>query len=142
VGDKLRVLGNSNGTYSKSWKTQRKRIKIITNHSSVTAYRRHLIQPLYENTMKIFKPKQEPEFRFYPKWKEELICEYHDHKFIIEMTMGVSNVYFPTEEVWNLQTPEWGKGIYQNLIQSLNKWCESKKIPLTIEPNAWVEFDK
>jgi hypothetical protein len=34
--------------------------------------------------------------QFQPKWEEELVCTMDGRQFVVEMTMGVLKVFFPT----------------------------------------------
>lgn len=85
--------------------------------------------------------KEKSLFNYYEKWKEEFVCEYKNHKFTCEMTMGVIHIYFPTEEVWNRDAPNWAQGIYPEAQKAMVEWAEKNKTPYTIESNAWINFE-
>jgi hypothetical protein len=38
-------------------------------------------------------------FNFAPRWKEELVCLCALGSFVLEMPIGVTSVYLPTEDV-------------------------------------------
>ena len=78
--------------------------------------------------------------QFHPRWKEELVCTMDGHQFIVELTMGVLTVYFPTKERWQASAPEWAKGHWDRVHEDLSAWCEGQGWPLKIEENAWVQF--
>ena len=84
----------------------------------------------------------EPKTKFQPKWKEELIGTIDGKQFTVELTMGTLHVYFPTAEKWEASAPIWAKGKWEQVKIDLADWCLKEKIPLTIEQNAWVEFDE
>lgn len=79
---------------------------------------------------------------FHPRWKEELVGTMEGQQFVVEMTMGKYVAYFPTQERWEACAPEWAKGQWQRVRDDLSAWCETEKIPLRIESNAWVTFEK
>ncbi len=78
-------------------------------------------------------------FQFTPRWKEELVCECAEGKFVVEITMGVLHVYFPAEARWDREAPAWAKGRYVEILAELTQWCATQKIPLTVDDKAWVE---
>ena len=78
---------------------------------------------------------------FHPMWKEELICTMDGRRFVIELTMGVMTVYFPTLAKWQASAPDWAKSQWERVRDDLSDWCDRKKIPLKIQDDAWVEFD-
>ena len=84
----------------------------------------------------------EPKTKFQPKWKEELIGTIDGKQFAIELTMGTLHVYFPTATKWESSAPIWAKGRWEQVKLDLTYWCQNEKISLTIEENAWVQFDK
>jgi len=51
------------------------------------------------------------------------------HTFIVELTMGVLTVYFPSQSKWDASAPDWAK----------NQW--ERVIPLNVEERAWVMFE-
>jgi hypothetical protein len=78
--------------------------------------------------------------QFEPKWKEELVCTMDGRRFVVELTMGVLTVYFPTLAKWESSAPEWAKKQWERARADLSDWCEHQKIPLVIEDHAWVSF--
>jgi hypothetical protein len=78
---------------------------------------------------------------FAPRWKEELVGTLDGKTFVVELTMGVLHVFFPTEEKWRAQVPAWAQDQWPLVKDSLTTWCRQQQIPLTIEPSAWVQFD-
>lgn len=78
---------------------------------------------------------------FQPRWKEELVCTLWDQTFIIDMTMGVPTVYFPTQSRWEKAAPEWAKPEWARIKGDLVEWCEQNKIPLVIDDDGWVQFE-
>ena len=62
--------------------------------------------------------------------------------FVIELTMGVLTVYFPTQSTWEAFAPEWAANQWQRVKDDLSAWCEQQKIPLVIEDHAWVQFER
>jgi hypothetical protein len=79
--------------------------------------------------------------QFEPKWKEELVCTMDGRRFVVELTMGVLTVYFPTLSKWDASAPEWARGQWQRVRDDLADWCQQQKMPLVIEDHALVEFD-
>jgi hypothetical protein len=84
----------------------------------------------------------ETKSKFQPKWKEELIGTIDGKQFSIELTMGTLHVYFPTAVKWESSAPIWAKGKWDQVKIDLEDWCRKERIPLTIEENAWVDFEK
>ncbi len=80
-----------------------------------------------------------PKFTFTPKWKEELVCSCSQGGFIIEMTMGVDGIYFPTENKWKTEAPNWTLIYWDSIRAQLSSWCEKNKIPLYVDESAWVQ---
>jgi hypothetical protein len=79
--------------------------------------------------------------QFQPKWKEELVCTMDGRSFVVELTMGVLTVYFPTQSKWQTSAPDWAKQQWERVKGDLSIWCEQKKIPLVIEDHAWAQFE-
>jgi hypothetical protein len=79
--------------------------------------------------------------QFQPRWKEELVCTMDGRSFVVELTMGVLTVYFPTQTKWEALAPEWVRHQWQRVREDLAAWCEQQKMPLVIEDHAWVSFD-
>jgi len=79
--------------------------------------------------------------QFQPKWKEELVCTMDGRRFVVEMTMGVLTVYFPTQSKWETSAPDWARHQWERVREDLAGWCQQEKMPLVIEDHAWVSFD-
>ena len=60
--------------------------------------------------------------------------------FVVELTMGVLTVYFPTQAKWESSAPDWARGEWERVKEELQDWCLQQKIPLVIEDSAWVQF--
>jgi hypothetical protein len=73
-----------------------------------------------------------PEFRFQPRWKEELVCECDLGSLVLDLTMGVPTVYLPNEQVWPAIAPDWAKPHWQSLHDQLQAWCSGQNIPLQL----------
>lgn len=78
-------------------------------------------------------------FTFTPKWKEELVCSCPEGTFVIELTMGVPHVYFPTEASWLKSAPAWAKPRWKEVREQLEAWCVRSNLPLTVDDKAWVD---
>ena len=78
---------------------------------------------------------------FTPRWKEELVCECAEGKLVIDMTMGVVRVYFPSEERWNTAAPPWARPRYVEILAALREWC-GDKTPLVVDDSGWVQEEK
>jgi hypothetical protein len=77
---------------------------------------------------------------FKAEWKELLIGMMDGKRFVIELTMGVLTVYFPTAAKWEASAPDWAKQQWERVRADLSAWCEQQKIPLVIDDQAWVDF--
>ncbi|EEF62540.1 hypothetical protein Cflav_PD5175 [Pedosphaera parvula Ellin514] len=60
--------------------------------------------------------------------------------FIIELTMGILTVYFPTRPKWEAGAPDWAKHQWERVKEDLVVWCKAEHIPLRIQDDAWVDF--
>jgi hypothetical protein len=78
--------------------------------------------------------------QFQPEWKELLIGTMDDRRFVIELTMGVLTVYFPTAAKWEASAPDWARPQWERVRTDLSAWCAQQSIPLVIEDHAWVDF--
>lgn len=78
------------------------------------------------------------QFKFEPRWKEELVGSCSEGTFVLEMTMGELNVFLPTETVWQEKAPSWAKSHWHTVRAQLEQWCSQQKIPLIVEDHAWV----
>jgi len=74
-----------------------------------------------------------PIFSFHPRWKEELVCSCSLGAFVLEMPMGVTSVYMPTEERWPTVAPEWARPHWKTLHSQLEAWCSAQRIPLYLD---------
>jgi hypothetical protein len=79
--------------------------------------------------------------QFEPRWKELLVCTMDGKNVVVELTMGVLTVYFPTKSRWESSAPEWAKNQWERVRRDLSAWCEKEKVPLVIEDDAWVDFE-
>ena len=74
------------------------------------------------------------------RWKEMLDGLAGDQGFTVEMTMGTTHVYFPTEATWQLTAPNWAVGLWQQARDGAESWCASNSVAFTIDDSAWVDF--
>ena len=77
-------------------------------------------------------------FSFSPRWKEEMVCSCSLGSFILEMPMGITSVYFPTEAAWQQRAPEWARPYWATIHEQLARWCARQKIPLYVKDDAAV----
>jgi hypothetical protein len=77
-------------------------------------------------------------YSFSPRWKEELVCTCRLGDFVIEMPMGITTVYLPTAERWQVLAPEWARGHWEILHAQLAEWCARQHIPLQLDATATV----
>ncbi len=85
-----------------------------------------------------FSMSDVPTFNFGPRWKEEIVCSCALGSFILEMPMGITSVYLPTEEAWQKRAPEWARPYYEALREQLKAYCREHKYPLYIDETAAV----
>ena len=78
------------------------------------------------------------EFKFQPRWKEELVVTGSGGSFILELPMGILSAYLPTEEVWTQKAPSWAKGLYPELKNELEAWYRENKAKFVIDATAGV----
>jgi hypothetical protein len=78
-------------------------------------------------------------YEFTPRWKELLVIKCPQGSLVVEMTMGVLEVSFPTPERWSELSPPWAQARYGELLEALRRWCAQQKIPLVVDQAAWVE---
>lgn len=76
--------------------------------------------------------------QFNPRWKEELVASSNEGTLIFEFTMGVSHVYFPTEELWMKEVPDWAKHRWNEFKTACERWCEENRIPMSVVENTYV----
>lgn len=97
-----------------------------------------------KSSLRILQPEQEINFkmkiRYQARWKELLDGFYEGHHFTVEMTMGVSHVYFPTEETWNGTAPEWARGLWKQARDDAETWSLANSVLFNVDPAAWVDF--
>lgn len=79
--------------------------------------------------------------RVYPRWKEELVWESGHDRIVFEFTMGISHVYFPTIEKWRASHPALTDQRYRTVLRDVEAWAKRERVPLTIEPRAWVTVE-
>ena len=77
---------------------------------------------------------------FQPRWKEMLDGKLGEKKFTVELSMGRLHTYFPTQEIWKREAPEWAAGLWDTAQEQARIWCEENKIPFDIDEHTWVEF--
>ena len=77
-------------------------------------------------------------FSFSPRWKEELVCSCALGSFLLEMPMGITSVYFPTESAWQQKAPEWARPYWTKINEQLARWCARQTIPLYVKDDAAV----
>jgi hypothetical protein len=78
------------------------------------------------------------EFKFQPRWKEELVVTGSGGSLILELPMGILSAYLPTEEIWSQKAPSWAKGLYHELKSELEAWCMENKAQLIVNTTAGV----
>ena len=78
--------------------------------------------------------------KYLPRWKEMLDGIYGDHRFTVEITMGIIHVYFPTEETWERDAPAWAQGLWPQAKEDAQQWCAGNNTPFEVNPTAWVQF--
>jgi len=71
-----------------------------------------------------------------PRWKEELVITSPEGALVIEMTMGVANVYFPTESEWEKQAPTWAMNRRPEILAAVTNWCSREQVPLSL--GGWI----
>jgi hypothetical protein len=77
-------------------------------------------------------------FRFTPRWKEELVCSSVLGNLVLDMPMGVTSVYVPTEASWARKAPEWARAMWPDFHAQLAQWCARERVPLYVEDSADV----
>jgi hypothetical protein len=80
----------------------------------------------------------DPVFSFCPRWKEELVCSCPLGRFVLEMPMGITSVYLPTEESWQSVAPEWARPHWNELHGQLSAWCARQHYPLFVDRTARI----
>jgi hypothetical protein len=64
------------------------------------------------------------------------VCSCSLGSFVLEMPMGVTSVYLPSEEVWPSIAPEWARPHWSELNSQLHSWCSSHGYPLYLDHTA------
>ncbi|MGG6893684.1 hypothetical protein [Rhizobium sp. BR 315] len=78
------------------------------------------------------------QFRFHPRWKEELVVSGSGGSFVLELTIGVLSAYLPTEAEWERRGPEWARFLWPTLKRELEDWCGEHNARFYIDPSAEV----
>lgn len=84
------------------------------------------------------EPMSKIRFEFRPRWKEELVCSSVLGNLVLDMPMGVTSVYLPTEGSWARQAPQWARAMWPEFHAQLVQWCASERVPLYVEDSASV----
>ena len=71
-----------------------------------------------------------------PRWKEELVITSPEGSLVIEMTMGIPSVYFPTEAEWEKQAPPWAISRRAEMLAAVTTWCSREQVPLLF--GGWI----
>ena len=79
--------------------------------------------------------------KFNARWKEELVCSCDQGRFVLELSMGVFSLAFPTEAEWLKRAPEWARPHWTAIRAQVEAWCRKEGIPLYIEERAPVYKD-
>jgi hypothetical protein len=78
------------------------------------------------------------QFRFQPRWKEELVVTGSGGSFVLELPMGVLSAYLPTEAEWRRRGPGWAISLWPILKSELEAWCHENGAALYIDASADV----
>jgi hypothetical protein len=81
------------------------------------------------------------EFRFEPRWKEELVVHHDGGSFVLDFPMGRPNVCLPTEPRWRSIAPPSLADHWAELHTQMKAWCESNNFPLTVNENETAYWD-
>lgn len=79
---------------------------------------------------------------FSPRWREELVASSAEGTLVFELTMGTYHVYFPDEEGWAKQVPQWAKDKWKQYFDECSNWCVINNIPISIVDQALVYEEK
>ena len=71
-----------------------------------------------------------------PRWKEELVITSPEGSLVIEMTMGIPSVYFPSEVEWEKQAPLWAISRRGEILAAVMTWCSREQVPLVF--GGWI----
>jgi hypothetical protein len=78
---------------------------------------------------------KQPNFRFYPHWKEYIEVKGPGGSFSIDHTYGGSpKAYLPSEQDWEQIAPLWAIDLWPQLHDELKAWCQKEGISLEIDP--------
>ena len=81
--------------------------------------------------------------KFNTRWKEELVATSEEGSLVFEFTMGIYNVYFPSQSAWLAKAPEWAKQKWETYLEECKKWCvENNNIPITIVNDGLIYEEK
>ncbi len=58
-------------------------------------------------------------YTFSPRWKEELVCSCPTGRLVLELTMGILTIYFPTQKNWRRLAPSWAKNLHDEIHTAL-----------------------
>jgi hypothetical protein len=79
-------------------------------------------------------------FRFQPRWKEELVCTSPGGTIVLELPMGVLSAYLPTEAAWKHTAPAWSRDLWPVLRSEIEARCKANKTKFIIDETADVNF--
>lgn len=78
------------------------------------------------------------QFRFSPRWKEELVVSAAEGSFVLPFWMGRPTVELPTKDVWPDRAPAWAKDHWDSLHKALELWCRGNGAGLAVSANGMV----
>lgn len=70
------------------------------------------------------------QFTFRPQWKEELACECEFGVAMLDMPMGVTSVYLPSQHTWEEKAPDWAAPLWETFNAQVVAWAKECKIPM------------
>jgi len=76
------------------------------------------------------------------RWREELVVSSPEGSLVIEITMGKLHVYFPDEDLWKAQAPDWAKLKWEIYLEAAKDWCSQNNIPISVVPNTFIYEEK
>lgn len=79
---------------------------------------------------------------FQPRWREELVAKSSNGILVFELTMGTPHVYFPDQECWKKEVPNWALPLWEEYKNAAEKWCVANRTPISIVDNALVYAEK
>jgi len=77
-----------------------------------------------------------PQFRFSPRWKEELVVSAAEGSLVLPFWMGRPTVELPSKAVWPDRAPGWVKAHWDSLHLALELWCRGNGATLEISDSA------